>query len=108
MLVSVSLSSLSLVNGNEPIVYSDVRAITYEHFNRDAQLCLSLENTEFCLVCVSSVVVSVVFTEDLSMQFLTDYIRGSNQLVRLVVGRKCTPGVLRIDIGFQQSSQSEN
>jgi hypothetical protein len=36
--MSVSLSSLSLVNSDEPIVYSDVRAITYDHFNRDAQL----------------------------------------------------------------------
>jgi len=32
------MSSLSLVNSDEPIVYSDVRAITYDHFNRDAQL----------------------------------------------------------------------
>ena len=38
MLVCVSLSSLSLVNGDEHVVYSDVRAITYDYFNRDAHL----------------------------------------------------------------------
>jgi hypothetical protein len=36
--MSVSLPSLSLVNSDAPIVYSDIRAITYDHFNRDAKL----------------------------------------------------------------------
>jgi len=106
--MSVSLYSLflSLVNSDESIVYSDVRPITYGHFNRDAQLAYLCRILN--LVSRAHVVVSILFAEDLSMQFLPDYIRGSHQLVGLVVGRKCTPGVLRIDIGCQQSNQSES
>ena len=108
MLVSVSLSSLSIVNSDETIVYSHARAITYDHFNRDVQLAYLWRILNLVSLALSSVFVSVLFAEDLSMRFLTDYIRGSHQLVRLVVGRKCTPGVLLIDIGCQHSHQSEN
>ena len=67
MLLPVSLSSPSLVNCGEPAVFNDIRAIIYDHYNRDAELAYLLRILNIGLGCVSSVVVSVLFADDVSM-----------------------------------------
>ena len=77
----------------------DVQVIAYDNFNRNARVLLweywiwtriSTKCYYVCFVCS------------------TDCIHGLRYIVRLVMGRKCTPEVIRGDTGDKQSHQSEN